>query len=305
MRSSARAGMIIAIAVVATSAGHAALRPGTATRGDLHHSSVAATSALVWQKGSEVRPVIGNGQCGGDATPADPATYTLPLRRDTNGREEPMSSACYRNQYMPQEDGHDFFLRLGSHYTFVFETVVYLNKNYVYDGGHEADLPGLVWQTHGEAGIGHGADPCDSLVIQNTAFVNGNSDDLHVTKPYRNVPPGGQPVWNFHTCDKGDYSDYLPPAYNSPDVIAEGQHDRWQIDIVAQVVGHAPAGRIVVHRNGAVVYDAPSSVCAGDQPLCWWNFGPYMFHWPTSHKPPSFNADGVTVQFKNLRLYKS
>jgi hypothetical protein len=279
----------------------------TAARVTAHYGAGGGSpGTIVWQTGAgtlgQWRPEApSDGQCTSYEPAVSGQNASFTLVRDTNQSDTsyPGGSACYRNSMHPLDPntGGDFYLTLGSRYTFTFQTVVTLNGNYVYELpggpiGHESDLPGFVWQTHGENG-----DPCDALVLDNTArgYTAGDTQ-------YGHPQAGGLPVWAFYSCDPGE-SDFTGPAYDSPDTIHDGQVDNWQIDITAQLVGQS-GGYITVHRNGTVVYGAPSSVCEAGQPSCWWNFGPYLFNWENSDMPPTENGAGVTVQMNGMTLYK-
>jgi hypothetical protein len=278
----------------------------------------AVPGTIVWRTGGgtlgQWKPVDGNGQCPGVVPTIRGTNASFTVLRNKNasytwhGRTFPGASTCWRNQINPidPETGSNFLLRLGAHYTFTFQTVVTLNGNYRFEdtknGGLAVGVPAIVWQTHSygqhiSKAWPDGGGPCDLLVIQNT-YREWSAGGIQ--QYGHSLRPGGLPVWNFHTCDENDFTGH---AYNSPDTLHDGQIDNWQIDITAQIQYH-PGGSVVVRRNGAVVYDAPSHVCDGSWPECWWNFGPYMFYWENSEEPPGWNDAGVTVQVNNMTLYK-
>lgn len=261
-------------------------------------------STVAWQAGNSTSswmPVQGNNQCGNPVASAD---ILFTLKRSVNA-DGSYGGDCLRNQIEPQDSGHNFWLQLGASYTFTFETITTLNGNTAYRGGDGADLPGMVWQSHGENG-----HPCAVLEIQNTRFLNVSG----LPSPYPNAEPTGQPVWSFSTCDYENEpagsatspSPVLPHAYNGTDVVAQGADDTWQIDVVPQLrlnSGGPNGGYIQVHRNGNIVFDNAASFCWDGESQCWWNFGPYMYHW---NSPPTYyDPAGITVEFKNTTLYKN
>lgn len=295
----------------------ATLQGCSAARGSTAKRSSALPGTIVWRTGGGVlgqwKPVDGNGQCPGvgPTIRGTHASFTVLRNRNRpyeyDGKNYLGASTCWRNQINPIDPntGTNFLLTLGAHYTFKFQTVVTLNGNYLFQdarsGGLAVDVPAIVWQTHSygqhiSKEWPDGGGPCDLLVIQNTyrEFSEGR------IMKYGRPQPGGLPVWNFHTCDENDFTGH---AYNSPDTLHDGEADNWQIDITAQIQHHA-GGSVVVRRNGAVVYDAPSHVCDGSWPECWWNFGPYMFYWESSEEPPGWNDAGVTVQINDMTLYQ-
>jgi hypothetical protein len=281
--------------------------------------SVSPQGTVVWKTGGGkalgqfVVPSPNDGQCPGvgPAISGGNASFTVLRNRNRtyeyNGRTRTGASTCYRNQMNPVDanTGTNFLFELGSHYTFSFQTVVSLNGNVVYqdapDGGLAVDLPAIVWQTHSYGGPPPGSryegGTCDLLVIQNTysAYLGGYK--RYGSPP---TPRGGLATWNFHTCDERDFSGH---AYNSPDTLHDGQVDDWQIDITAQIQPRS-GGSVVVRRNGKIVYDAPSHVCDGSKPECWWNFGAYMFYWENTEEPPGWNHAGVTIQVNGMTLVK-
>ncbi len=113
---------------------------------------------------------------------------------------------------------------------------------------------------------------------------------------YGTVGQGGQPVWNFRTCD-----DSVTTGYWSPDTLHDGEADNWQINITAETQGSS-GGSIVVWRNGILVYDKPNHVCDNSTQYCWWNFGPYTFYYNSSEEPPGWNNAGITVQYNDMTL---
>lgn len=270
--------------------------------------------AVAWQAGNSTSAAVTespyNGQCGNATSSAD---IVFTLYRGIAVAATPTSTPipCLRNQLHPKDsNGNDFYLQLNSpqpaSYTFTFETVVTLNGNTAYRGNDGAELPGILWQSHGENG-----NPCAVLEIQNTRFLNVSG----LASPYPNAEPTGQPVWSFSTCDyeveppnspTGSPSPVLQGAYNGTDVITQGEDDKWQIDIVPQLRSHSGGpngGYIQVHRNGNIVFDHAASICWDGEPNCWWNFGPYMYHWDSP--PTYYDSRGITVEFKNTTLYKN
>jgi hypothetical protein len=286
----------------------------SAARVQAHYNAGTSGSAgtVVWQTGGGstlgqyVLPAASDGQCAGVGPVINGNNATFTSLRNTNatynynGTNYPGASTCYRNQMNPIDPntGTNFMLANGTHYTFTFQTVVTLNGNVLYQGaasgGLAVDIPAIVWQTHSYGGPG---GPCDLLVIGNTyvAYANG------LTK-YGVVAPGGQAMWNFHTCDE---TDFTGNAYNSPDTLHDGQVDNWQIDITAETQGQGSPGSVVVQRNGSVVYNAASHTCDSSTTQCWWNFGAYTFYYESSEEPPGWNNAGITVQFNNMKLVKT
>ncbi len=275
----------------------------TAARVSAHYSAGGGSpGTIVWQTGGGTLGQTQawsntDGRCAAYQPVINGQNASFTLVRDANGPSG--TSACYRNSLQPADPstGADFFLALGSRYTFTFQTVVTLNGNYVYQRqpgeptGWQNDLPGFVWQTHGENG-----DPCAELVLENTQ----RAYDAAVTQ-YGTPQAGGLPIWVFTTCDGA--TEFAAPAYESADTLHDGQVDNWQFDITAQIQGQS-GGYITVHRNGTIVYSAPSSICKAGQSSCWWNFGPYLYNWDTSNMPPTENSAGIAVQMNGMTLYK-
>ena len=281
----------------------------SAARVNAHYTAANISGTIVWQTGAGTLgqyqlPTPSDGQCDGVGPVISGSNASFTVLRNTNGTYSydggnySGSSTCWRNQMNPIDPntGTNFLLGIGAHYTFAFQTVLTLNGNSLYqgaaDGGLAVDIPAIVWQTHTYGGDG---EPCDLLVIQNTykAYIDGYTQ-------YGTVAQGGQPTWNFHTCDENDFTGN---AYNSADTLHDGEVDNWQIDITAQIQGQN-GGSVAVRRNGTVVYNAASHVCDSSTTECFWNFGPYMFYFGSSEEPPTWNNAGVTVQVNNMTLYK-
>jgi Tectonin domain len=285
----------------------------------LYQSDELVTGTLVWQTGSGSQTGqattdvdLPDGQCESPPPVVSGNDVSFTVLRNTAGTyvwppstpPKGGASTCWRNQMNPIDasTGTNWMFTLGAKYTFLFQTVVTLNGNTAFvdpsaDGGLAVDIPAILWQTHGYSDTQHpNAGPCDTLVIDNTwkAYYNG------VTK-YGTVSQPGNAVWGFHTCDDASYGS---TSYLSSDFIYDGEADNWRIDVTAQIGGQS-GGSVVVRRNGVIVYNQPSHVCDSYTPKCWWNFGPYMFYWDNSEEPPGWNNNGVTVQFKNMRLYRN
>ncbi|HZO94208.1 MAG TPA: LamG domain-containing protein [Candidatus Baltobacteraceae bacterium] len=271
------------------------------------HYNAGKTSqgTVVWQTGSGTTgeytlPTTDDGQCSGEGPviSGNNASFTSTRNTLTNytydGNTFPGASTCYRNQLNPEDPntGENWLFTLGTPYTFTFQTVVTFNGNYVYtypSGGKLAvDIPAIVWQTHSFGGDGN---PCDRLVLDNTyvGYVNG------ITQ-YGTVSPGGQPVWNFATCDDSDATEYW-----SPDTLHDGEVDNWQIKITPEIQGTA-GGSVAVWRNGTLVYNKPNHVCDGSTTECFWNFGAYTYYYNSSQEPSGWNSAGITVKFNDMTL---
>ncbi len=276
----------------------------SAARVQAHYSAGTTTlGTLVWATGDPKLGTTGttdDGQCGSAVVNGDDASFTVLRNTDTtytfNGKTFNGASTCFRNMMLPNDPntGTNFYLTMGAHYTWTFQTVLQFNGNYYYagapDGGLAADIPALVFQTHGD-------NPCDFLLIENTArAATANYNYPNVTTP------GGLPTWNFHTCDE---SDFTGNAYNSPDTLYDGEVDNWQIDVVTAIQGQ-PGGSVVVHRNGTLIYQGGKSTCPSttSPAACWWDFGAYPYYWGTSEEPPGFNPAGLTIQVNHLKLYR-
>jgi hypothetical protein len=279
----------------------------------------------VWQTGSSTigqydLPGIDDGQCSYDSTRSDyvrpvitgsNASFTVLRNKnktynypDPTSPPIPGASTCWRNQLNPrdQSTGTNYMFSIGSHYTFTFQTVVTLNGNTVYSGvpgreGLAGDIPAIMWQTH-SYGQQYGHGPCDVLTIENT-----NYDSWTGLYDSATVANGGKAAWGFSSCsDPNNHT--IGNRYFSADTLHDGEVDNWQIDITAQLVGQ-PRGRVMVQRNGSVVYNNDTGVCDADATHgCWWNFGPYMELWENTEEPAGWNNAGVTVQFNNMTLLK-
>jgi hypothetical protein len=262
--------------------------------------------------GAYTLPAVADGQCSGVAPTVSGANASFTVLRNTNApytyngtNFASGASTCWRNQMNPMNaSGQVYEFKLGLPQKFTFQTVVNLNGNVLYEGvgnGIAIDIPAIVWQSHAESGAApyDNGQPCAMLVIQNTyaAYVNGDNNYGVIPDP-----GGGQAIWNFHSCAAGE-SDFTGPAYNSPDIIQQGQVDTWEIDITPEMLGTAGSS-IKVIRNGAVVYNTTSPICdnTGLPNQCWWNYGAYMFHWKDSAEPPGWNNAGVNVQVNNMTL---
>jgi hypothetical protein len=282
----------------------------------LNQTIITLPGAVVWQTGGGSAlgpgaPVSGSGQCTTDNPSISGSNASFAVTRNTNKtymygpNTFSGASTCYRNQLNPYDPqtGTNYLLRIGSHYSFTFQTVVTFNGNYAYqgapDGGLAADIPAIVWQTHTLDDGSQTAQPCDILTIQNT--YKKSTDGYHGYDP---VSAPGSPTWNFKTCDD---SDSATTAYNSPSpFLYDGEPDSWQIDITAQVQPTSPGsdngGSVVVRRNGVIVYNLHNHVCDATRPQCWWNFGAYMEMWENTEEPPGWNSAGVTIQVNNMTL---
>jgi hypothetical protein len=268
-----------------------------------------ASSSLktVWETGSGrlgqyVFPAVEDGQCAGVGPTISGRNASFTVLRNTkatytyHGKTFPGASTCWRNQINPIDatTGIQFLLHMGQPYVWTFETVVNFHGNFRYqgspNGGIAADIPAIVWQTHSYNGDG---EPCDLLVIQNTYVAYANGIDK-----YGLVEQGGRPTWNFHTCAE---TDFTGSAYNSNDTLHDGQVDGWQIEMTPALLGKG-GGSIVVYRNGSKVYQAHGPACDASTPDCWWNFGPYMFHFKGTEEPSGWNDAGITVEINNMKL---